>query len=314
VAPGAGRAGELLIRPLEAERDAAPVVAIVREASPHRLVTAESFRHDIERVPERAEQRRWVAVESGDVIGWAIASRRWFTDPPDTVYVGVTVRAGRRRRGVGSLLYEVAESHALGLEPRGLYSWRTDAEESRRFAAQRGFRPVNVALRSRVDPRTVDLRPLDPLPDGVSVASLAELAGRLEDVFAVDAEASLDEPGSGQVTNRSYEEWLDEVADPLVSRDASFCALDRGAVVSYAQVYVDRESGRAGNGFTGTLRSHRGRGFATLAKLAAIRWLAEAGIRTLWTGNDETNAAMLAVNRRLGYVPAARDIEELREL
>lgn len=265
-------------------------------------------------VPERAGQRRWVAEERGEVVGIALACRRWFTEPADTAYVGVTVRADARRRGIGSRLYEVAEERALAFEPRALYSRRSDTEDAARFAAARGFRPANVSVRSRVDPRTVDLAPLGRLPDGVAFASLAELSERLEDVFAVDAESSLDEPGGGTTTSRTYEEWLDEMASPVVNADATFCVLERDVVVSFAQVYVDAESGRAGNGFTGTLRSRRGRGFATVAKLASMRRLAELGIDTLWTGNDESNAAMLAINRRLGYVPAAREIEERREL
>jgi hypothetical protein len=32
------------------------------------------------------------------------------------------------------------------------------------------------------------------------------------------------------------------------------------------------------------------------------------------TNNDETNAAMLAVNRRLGYVPGGRRVEYLKHL
>ena len=48
-------------------------------------------------------------------------------------------------------------------------------------------------------------------------------------------------------------------------------------------------------------------------KRASLRWAAENGIRAVWTTNDETNAAMLAINRRLGYVSRMRRVEYLRE-
>ena len=65
--------------------------------------------------------------------------------------------------------------------------------------------------------------------------------------------------------------------------------------------------------FTGTSRQHRGRGLARAVKLASTRWAAENGITQIVTTNDETNGSMLAVNRRLGYVPAGRRVEYLVE-
>jgi RimJ/RimL family protein N-acetyltransferase len=65
--------------------------------------------------------------------------------------------------------------------------------------------------------------------------------------------------------------------------------------------------------FTGTLREYRGRGLALAVKLATTRWAAEHGITQISTDNDETNAPMLAINRRLGYKPVGRRVEYLRE-
>jgi len=38
------------------------------------------------------------------------------------------------------------------------------------------------------------------------------------------------------------------------------------------------------------------------------------GITQIATRNDETNAPMLAINRRLGYQPAGRRVEYLRAI
>jgi RimJ/RimL family protein N-acetyltransferase len=65
--------------------------------------------------------------------------------------------------------------------------------------------------------------------------------------------------------------------------------------------------------FTGTSREHRGRGLARAVKIASARWAAHNGIVQLVTTNDETNASMLAINTRLGYVPAGRRVEYLVE-
>jgi RimJ/RimL family protein N-acetyltransferase len=56
---------------------------------------------------------------------------------------------------------------------------------------------------------------------------------------------------------------------------------------------------------TAVLRAWRGRGLAGALKRATIGWAIANGLATLETGNDVDNAAMRAVNARLGYAPAA---------
>ena len=57
------------------------------------------------------------------------------------------------------------------------------------------------------------------------------------------------------------------------------------------------------NQMTATLPEFRRRGLALAAKLAAVRWAAANGFERILTENDEANAGMLAINRRLGYRP-----------
>ena len=66
--------------------------------------------------------------------------------------------------------------------------------------------------------------------------------------------------------------------------------------------------------FTGTLPQFRGRGLALAAKIATMRWAAVNGITEIVANNDDTNAGMLAVNRRLGYRPVARRVEYSKNL
>lgn len=71
--------------------------------------------------------------------------------------------------------------------------------------------------------------------------------------------------------------------------------------MTLAWLAVDGEHGLAGNMMNGTLREHRHRGLARLAKLATVRWAVEHGVRRIATGNDSTNRDMLALNEHLGY-------------
>jgi GNAT superfamily N-acetyltransferase len=58
--------------------------------------------------------------------------------------------------------------------------------------------------------------------------------------------------------------------------------------------------------FTGVVETERGQGIATALKAEHARRLASAGWRELTTWNMETNAAILAANARLGFVPMTR--------
>ena len=79
--------------------------------------------------------------------------------------------------------------------------------------------------------------------------------------------------------------------------------MSAGEPVSYAALSVDPGTRRGRNEGTATDAAHRGRGLATLAKLAQLRWAAANGIDRVVTDNDERNGPMLAINRRLGYEP-----------
>jgi RimJ/RimL family protein N-acetyltransferase len=62
--------------------------------------------------------------------------------------------------------------------------------------------------------------------------------------------------------------------------------------------------------FTGVAPAARGRGLGLALKLAAIRRARELGGRRLVADTSPGNAAMLALNERLGYV-AALDVRNL---
>jgi RimJ/RimL family protein N-acetyltransferase len=64
-----------------------------------------------------------------------------------------------------------------------------------------------------------------------------------------------------------------------------------------------KENGVAYTHFTGVAREERGKGIALLLKLRAIRELKRMEIKLYGTTNDEANAAMRGINRRLGYTP-----------
>ena len=104
---------------------------------------------------------------------------------------------------------------------------------------------------------------------------------------------SLDVPTDFPFDNVTFEEWHGRWwQHPDVDLEISAVAIVDGTPAAISMLRVDRASGRAGNDITGTLRSHRGRGLATLLKQETSRRAAAAGVTVVVTGNDATNAPM----------------------
>ncbi len=58
---------------------------------------------------------------------------------------------------------------------------------------------------------------------------------------------------------------------------------------------------------TGTIREFRGRGVAITTKVAGIAFARGLGLSTLRTVHHPDNAAMISLNRRLGFIDAHWD-------
>jgi GNAT superfamily N-acetyltransferase len=298
----------MTIRPLELDRDADDLVRLVRDTFPTAVVNRQALVHRLTTIPARAEPRVWVAEVDGEVIGRADAFMNFFTKGSRNCFVGVVVRSDRRLRGIGSRLYELTLEHAEALEAAALLGNFYENPAGTAFAVARGFREVRSETESALDPRLVTEQP----PADVDLRPVSDVDPRL--VHRIDEEASLDVPQTETVDHIPYDEWRQHVIDyPLFTPDGSFVAMVGDVAAAVSLLVADPESGRGLNMFTGTLREYRGRGLALAAKLATTHWAAANGITQIVTDNDTTNAAMLAINRRLGYKPVGRRVEYLRD-
>jgi hypothetical protein len=149
----------------------------------------------------------------------------------------------------------------------------------------------------------------------VRIVPLRELQDRLREVHAVYAETAADMPADHAETNVPYDEWLAETfADPDLTHDGSFVVLVDDAVAALSWLTVDAGQGLGQQELTGTGRAFRRKGLARLAKLAVMRWAAASSITRISTGNDATNAGMLAINDELGFRPFAVETEWVKSL
>jgi GNAT superfamily N-acetyltransferase len=207
------------------------------------------------------EARCWVA-EDGDVVGFGRVDGR-------KLWIGVLPAA--RGNGVGAALWGRVEEHAE--EPAECWA---DSDAGIAFARARGFDPTGRTIVSALDVAAAEPGEVSP-PEGLRLVSWAD----------VDAD-----PSSLKGAHRAD--------TPDLRAEGSFVALVDGRPVAYALLTTD-ERGIGENEFTATAEEFRGRGLATLCKRASIAWARENGIHTIVAGNADTNAPMLAVNRKLGF-------------
>lgn len=236
-----------------------------------------------------------------------MAGLHWTMSTPSVGWAWIGVRAGERRRGLGSSLLVRGEDHLRAHGATKLESFAIDGSGGYAFLERRGYVPRRTEVKQTLDVTSVD--PEDAAAyierkarEGFTLVPLRDLRDRPREVHAVYAAASADVPADDPDDDVPFGDWeAQDLHDPELSWDGSFVVLHEGRPVSLAFLLVNSAAGVAANEMTGTLADFRGRGLARLAKVATIRWAKEQGIRTIYTGNDAENAPMLSLNRSLGY-------------
>jgi GNAT superfamily N-acetyltransferase len=283
-------------------QDIGSVVRLWIEQNPHIVFTERGLRHEIDFPPLGERRRDWVAVHDGEVVGHGQVGFEWAVPTPGKGRIWIHVAAEHRGGGIGSALYETAVGY-LGDEG----AWRVKGfvlgdPAGARFLTERGFAPAERNRASGLNLRTASVQEVD-VP-GFTVAALGETRDRAPELHAICLEGEIDMPSDEPETEVDFESWRRcELDYPDISDEGSMVVLEDERPISLALLAVDPERGLGYNSMTATLRSHRRRGLALLAKTAVVRWAQHTGLERLVTENDETNVGMLAINDRLGYRP-----------
>jgi GNAT superfamily N-acetyltransferase len=296
------------IRELNPEADAEQVVELLVASIPTVVTSKESWLQHQLTIPTRAQLLSLVVELDGRIVATGGAGLLFYGGSGENGFLNIRVHPNHRRCGIGGDLYRPLREHAIALGVESAASMFDESVESVGFARKRGWIEKRAETVSTLDPRTVTEQP----PSDLELVPAASLDPH--DLHRIDEETTRDLPALVQIEEIPYDEWVGFVWDnPLFMREGSYGALVEGQLAAISFLTANLEHRRAFNMFTATGREYRGRGLALAVKLASTRWAADHGITQITTTNDETNAPMLAVNRRLGYRTSGRRVEYLVE-
>jgi GNAT superfamily N-acetyltransferase len=274
----------ILVRPVE-PADVARWVAIRNEGDSE-PVAVDAFRPWILR--QTATSHRFVAQIDGLVVGYAAAMVHplW----PDRLMAGVKVEQASRRRGIGSRLLRAIDS--IDLEPPVTFLQAPvldNDQPSRAWAEGRGFAVGEHRFQSMLSLAGRSFPVVAP-------SSNIERVSGSDALFAFFSSLIRDAPDGATPPDR---DWF---FSHLLERSAVFVASEDDEWLGLTILQI-RSRKNAYNFFTGVIPRARGRGIARNLKLAAIAEAQSRGIVTITTDNSSANEPMIALNRRLGYLP-----------
>ena len=290
------------------DADAEAIARLLLEADDTRVISPAGVLHRQRTRPERGRIVDRVAEVDGAVGATGVAGLNISTTTEGAGWAFVTVDSRLRRQGIGDALGAKLVDHLREIGVTKATTFFRGSEAGERWAtAQRWSRLLGGPLIA-VDPRVV---PEPAIPPGYRCVPMVELAP--EAVFEAVKVASLDEPTPVPHDDIRLDDFLRDWDEPENDLESSTAVLDEGGSV-VAFTFLNATGERAQHGFTGTVREHRGRGLATAAKRRALRTAAARGVTRVTTSNAEENAAMRAINRKLGFEPIGEHVIFGRDL
>jgi GNAT superfamily N-acetyltransferase/RimJ/RimL family protein N-acetyltransferase len=256
-------------------------------------------------------------------------------DNTQKTWVEVYVDPAARRRGVGSALVEWAVERARSEGRTQVTAETSYAFELREsapaflFGRRHGFRVANTEIH-----RKLMVPPPDGLLDEIEAETLKyrdgyaleSFVGRVPDELiasycALANKVAVEAPG-GEF------DWEELAQTPEIFRESerkmaavgrdrwTTVAVRDGQVVALTDIVVTKGEHRGSQWYTIVDRDFRGRRLGAAVKVANLREVlaAHPEITEVHTTNAETNANMVDINDRLGFVPVALCPGFLRDL
>ena len=269
-----------------------------------------------------------VSVEAPDGTVAALADiGTGFTPRPDrSQFIGMTVLAPHRRRGIGTALLEAFEEEA---RRRDVPKVLAGANEGEKFALDwalaRGYRQIGRRIASYVELSSFEPALFSEALDraraaGIKIMSFAEtLEGKgaaaqekwWHALYEAEAPMWEDIPFATPTPHWPYDRFYEAATSGQQLADLSLVAYAGDDIAGFTTTGKSKDKD-GWTWMTGTAREFRGRGVARALKVEALTRAKRKGLRALGTTNDEPNKSMRGINAKLGYqmLPAHVELEK----
>jgi RimJ/RimL family protein N-acetyltransferase/L-amino acid N-acyltransferase YncA len=299
-------------RPAEPDRDFAQLAAWFTSIEDE--VSTES---GLKEYYEKQKERTTVCIaedEHGERLGFYWASRDK-TEPDRTTFT-LFVRPDQRGQGIGRQLYD----EMFRIVPLGAKRLRVivadTSPEDRAFAERRGFIERTHHFGMELNLATFDDRPYNAIiaklqGEGFQFTSMDALGNTEEaqrKLYLLNDTASASTPGTeGEHPWLSFEDFQKSVCQSdWYKPGGQMVVIDAATGAWAAMSAITRMKGNdyAYNLFTGVDLSYRGRKLGQAVKVLALRYAREVlKVDKVRTHHNTFNLPMIAIDRKLGYVP-----------
>ncbi|HEV8653975.1 MAG TPA: GNAT family N-acetyltransferase [Candidatus Limnocylindria bacterium] len=267
-----------------------------------------------------------VDAPDGSIAAIADIGVGFMARPDRSQFIGMTVLAPYRRKGIGTALLEALEDEARRREVPRLLAGANEGEKfALDWAIAHGYRQIGRRIASYVElskfePGQFSEATARARASGITITSFAEtLDGRdaaaqeqwWRALYAAEAPMWEDIPFATPTPHWPWERFYEAATSGQMLMDLSLVAYAGDQIAGFTTT-GKRQDRDGWTWMTGTAREHRGHGVARALKVEALTRAKRKGLRAMGTTNDEPNKSMRGINAKLGYqmLPAHVELEK----
>jgi len=287
-------------------------VALRNSIWPEFPTSVDQLLHEEEEFEPHMKPTRLAAEIDGAIVGAAEVGPIVGSYDPRIWTIAIDVAPECRGKGIGSALFDTAWRTLAPSDPTLVTVHVHDGDEaSMKFLAARGFAELKRDFVSELDLSAWSVAPPAHRAPEVRIVPMLQLDSEAfrQELHQLFEAVRKDVPRVAPASPLSFDFFNKAViGDPEFLWSASHVAIAPSQralgyeLVGFTGMYQSAQAGFVDQWLTGVRPEWRGKGIAKALKIAAANAAKNAEFKGVRTDNDSRNAAMLSVNRTLGFV------------